>query len=71
MITTKDFYSPRKVRPGFIHHGVSGKRRLGEIDERQRSSPSLKKIKRMSGKVEYPGMVRTTRFYFCSFRSNV
>ena len=70
LITTKDFYSPGMVLPGFIDQGVCGKRTVDKIDAKKRT-PSLKKIKLMSGKVEYLEKVCTTRFYFYLFRSNV
>ena len=70
VVSTKDFYSPQKERPGFIDQGVCRKRTLDEIDVIKRT-PSLKKIKRMSGKVEYPEKVGTTRFYFYLFTINL
>ena len=70
MVSTKDFYSPQKERPGFIDQGVCRKRTLDELDVIKRT-PSLKQIKRMSGKVESPEKVDTTRFYFDLFKSNV
>ena len=51
------------VLPGFIDQGVCGKRTVDKIDAIKRT-PSLKKIKRMTGKVEYPEKVCTTQFYF-------